>query len=135
MLVLLSLLLASASASIKSCGGLFTIQQLGLEPSDKAVGGTNVSLTLYYTSPLEVTGGSVKNSMSYNFIPLAPTITDLCQNTQCPITIGPHDGSSWYTMPSGLSGTITSRILWSDTAGTQLLCLDMTLKVVQTKPY
>lgn len=130
MLALLSLLFVTASASIKSCGGLFTIQQLGLEPPDKTVGGTNVSLTLYYTSPVEVTGGSVKNSMSYNFIPISPTITDLCQNTACPITIGPHDGSSWYTMPSGLSGTITSRILWTDTAGTQLLCLDMSLKVI-----
>ena len=131
MLALLSLLLASASASIKSCGGLFTIQQLGLDPPDKAVGGANVSLTLYYTSPLEVTGGSVKNSMTYNFIPLSPIVTDLCQNTQCPITIGSHDGSSWYTMPSGLTGTITSRILWADTAGTQLLCLDISLKVVR----
>ena len=131
MLTLLSLLLASASASLKSCGGLFTIQQLGLDPPDKAVGGANVSLTLYYTSPLEVTGGSVKNSMTYNFIPLSPIVTDLCQNTQCPITIGSHDGSSWYTMPSGLTGTITSRILWADTAGTQLLCLDMSLKVVR----
>ena len=117
-----------ASAAVKSCGGLFTIDQLGLTPTTTAKAGDNVSLSLLYTSTVEVTTGSVTNSVTYNFIPLTPTVTDLCASTTCPITIGGHDGSSWSTMPSGLSGTISTRIVWKDGVGAQLLCIDMSLK-------
>lgn len=131
MFLLLALgLLSVASASVKDCSvaPLFKITELSQDPVDKIVAGQNLSLTLKYSAPEEIAAGSVTKSITLNFIPFSPTTEDLCVNAPCPITIGDHDGSSWSLFPSGVSGTLVSKVVWRDTKDRELLCVQSTLK-------
>jgi len=127
------------NASVTDCGvtPVFTITSLTLDPLASATVGQNVSLGLMYNSPVLVSGGKVTTSITYNFIPFAPSVSDLCTtrniftlSSACPITVGIHDGSAWYLMPA-VSGSITTKILWTDDNGAQLLCISLSLKVSQ----
>jgi hypothetical protein len=127
---------ALSSSGVSDCGNgnsLFQITKLTLDPPSSVMAGQNVSLGLIYNSPQTVYNGTVKNSVTYNFIPLSPTVSSLCDSTDCPITVGQHDGSSSYPMPTGLSGNLKSQIVWYDDAGTQLLCIEMSLKIQKKK--
>ena len=127
---------ALSSSGVSDCGNgnsLFQITKLTLDPPSTVMAGQNVSLGLVYNSPQVITNGTVKNSVTYNFIPLSPTVSNLCDSTDCPITVGQHDGSSSYPMPTGLSGSLKSQIVWYDDAGNQLLCIEMALKIQNKK--
>ena len=118
-------------ATIADCGAgasLFTITQLSQDPPDTVVAGQNTTLTLLYTAPEEIAAGTVTKSVTLNFIPFSPTTEDLCANAACPITVGEHDGSSWFLFPDGVSGTLVSTVKWQDTTGKQLLCIKSTLR-------
>ena len=119
-----------ANAGITNCDqdSVFQITQLGLEPSDTVVAGQNVSLILFYTSPTTVDSGTITTSVTYNFLPLTPTVAPLCDSAPCPIEVGDHDGSSWFVIPSGISGNVVTKIVWADANATQLLCLNMNVK-------
>ena len=65
-------------------------------------------------------------SVTYNFIPLTPTVDDLCATQKedlCPLAIGVHHDVSTSTWPSGLSGKLTTKIQWKDQDGQEILCL------------
>lgn len=129
---LLSLSLVSlALAAVKDCGKnpLFTITELSQDPPTIISAGQNLSLTLKYSAPEEITAGTVTKSITLNFIPFSPTTEDLCANAPCPITVGEHDGSSWSIFPSGVSGTLVSKVLWNDDGGRELLCVQSSLTV------
>jgi hypothetical protein len=126
MLLKLLALIGAASATISDCGAgksLFTITELSQDPPNTVKAGDNVSLTLLYSASEEITAGTATKSITLNFIPFAPTTEDLCANTACPITVGDHDGSSWYEWPAGVSGTVVSKVVWEDNQGRQLLCI------------
>lgn len=126
----LLLLPALVAASITNCApnSVFQITQLALDPPTTVTAGQNVSLNLIYTTPVEINDGTVTTSITYNFLPITPTVEPLCTSTTCPILIGYHDASSWYLMPTGVRGTVTTKIVWTDVNNTQLLCISMTLK-------
>lgn len=128
-------------STITDCGGanaLFTITKLDFFP-DVLAPGENATLTLLYTSPEEIPGGTATTSVSLNFIPFTPTTENLCATTgdladrgltmpTCPITVGDHDGSSVATMPDGVTGTITSKVEWRDLNDRLLLCIQAKFK-------
>lgn len=123
---LFAALAAFAAATISDCGAgksLFTITELSQSPADTVSAGENTTLTLLYTAPEEIPAGTATKSVTLNFIPFSPTVEDLCANAPCPITVGDHDGSSWYLFPSGVSGTLVSKVVWADDQGRQLLCI------------
>lgn len=133
--LLLALSTMTANASISNCAtpaepSLFTIDALSQIPSDTIVAGQNISLNLLYTSPTTVTGGSVTTTTTYNFLPLTPTVTDLCESIECPLAPGQHDGSTTYPFPVGISGTLNVKIIWSNIDSVQLLCLKSTIKAI-----
>ena len=121
---------ALASASVTNCGSdsVFQITQLILDPPNSVVVGQNVSLTLLYTSPVEVDSGTITTSVTYNFLPLTPTTAPLCSSVPCPIGVGDHDGSSWFLVPTGVRGTVVTKIVWTDVNSTQLLCIIINMK-------
>lgn len=136
MIALLAFAFSSVSASISDCGvgnSVFQITSLTLDPPTSASAGDNVTLGLLYNSPVLIQNGTVTTSVTYNFIPLSPSTAPLCDSAQCPIGVGAHDGSSWYLMPAGLSGTLSSKIVWSDMNNNQLLCIQMSLKATRVK--
>lgn len=115
---------------VADCGGgksLFTINTLTLEPA-QPVPNQNVSLHLEYSVPAGVTinGGDAKYAVTYNFIPLTPTVEPLCKNIPCPLSSGSYSNTTYMLWPSGLSGTLVTKITWADTSATQLLCILIT---------
>lgn len=128
--LVLASLLVNALAGVTSCGGAFPITKLSQTPDLYVKPGDNVTLTLLYDVPsnLVVSAGIATSSMTLNGIPFSPSTENLCTKVPCPIIPGSYDGSSWTTFPSGVLGKITSRVVWKDSNGQQLLCLDSTMK-------
>lgn len=119
----------TTQTKISDCGGgksLFSIKALSLAPA-QPVAGENVSLHLEYTVPngLTVTGGEARYAVTYNFIPLTPTVEPLCRNIPCPLSTGSYSNTTYMLWPSGLSGSLNTKITWVDVNARQLLCVNI----------
>jgi len=124
---------AFASSKIVDCSSgnpeNFVINSLTLS-ADTVSPGDNVSLGLLYTNPSLVTDGTVTTTVTYNFIPLSPTTEPLCNSVPCPLEPGQHDGSSSIEVPTGISGSVVTKIIWTVT-NIQVLCIQITLRVMR----
>jgi hypothetical protein len=92
--------------------------------------------TLYVSGDLskEVIGGTSKYDVTYNFIPLSPTINDLCteiknSNITCPLKVGYIGLQSKGKVPTGLSGTVTIKNQWFDESSERILCMQFNIKI------
>jgi hypothetical protein len=126
-------LYAVLNATLKDCSSgtsVFTVNTMSLDPPNPAPG-QQVGFTLDYTVPPStvVTDGTARYEMTYNFIPLAPTIQPLCSNIPCPLESGRYLNTTYSMWPTGLSGTIMTRMKWLDTTGTILICTEISGKV------
>ncbi len=126
-------LLTPSSSTLADCGagkGLFTIVSQGFWP-EPPVAGQPYDYWFFYTVPdgLTVEAGTTKYSLSLNGIPFTPTVDDLCTQTFCPKTPGSYNESSSDTWPSGISGKIITKLEWYDSAGSLLLCSQVTERV------
>jgi hypothetical protein len=121
-----------AQTKVADCGAgksLFTIRAVSLDPA-QPVPNQNVSLNLDYSVPdgLTVTGGEATYSATYNFIPLTSTVEPLCNNIPCPLSSGSYINTSYMIWPSGLSGSLVSKVTWVDTDSRLLLCMSITTR-------
>ena len=98
---------------------------------DPPIKGQNSTLTLDLNVPTEIQGGTATYSFTYNFIPLTPTVEDLCTQVPggCPVKAGPLNLVSSYPIDPSLRGTIVAKINWKDTTNSDLLCVSITMKV------
>lgn len=124
---------AAAAATIKDCGAgksAFTINALSISPINP-VAGKDVTVNLEYTVPtgMVITGGLTTYSVTYNFIPFSPTTEPLCRNVPCPLTAGIYTNHTTTQWPSGMSGSVVSRMTWADETNNLLLCIDVSGKV------
>jgi len=133
MFKLISLLsLLSLSSSIKSftyssCGKTGDLaSNVKLDISPKL---PEIDYILYLDADLstEITGGTSKYTTKYNFLPLAPTINDLCSeisnsNITCPLNQYIASESKG-TIPSGLSGIFTIINEWFNQENKRILCM------------
>ena len=117
----------ASSVSVKDCapGSPFRISEVDFSPANP-VAGQNGTLHTVYDVPAEVTGGSARYTCSLNGLPVYDETLDLCSQTTCPIVAGTHDDHSISAVPS-TSGKVSCKINWSNTAGSQLMCVQMTL--------
>ena len=90
--------------------------------------------TLYLNADVskEVTGGTSKYTITYNFLPLSPTINDLCteisnSNISCPL-INHISSESQGEIPTGLSGTTIIKNEWFDLNNNRILCMNFNIK-------
>ena len=136
MLILSFLLSVFAQTTVKDCApgsSVFVLNSLSVEPNTPLVN-QNYTVNLAYTVPeLTVESGTVESgtatySLTYNFLPIAPTTEDLCLDTVCPITPGPHSQSSTSLFPD-VSGTLVAKSQWFDDSSNLLLCYQITMKV------
>jgi hypothetical protein len=132
MVGLLSLLTIITPPILTNCGTaatVFKINSMSLTPVNP-VPGELVTMNLDYTVPegFTVTDGETKYAITYNFLPLAPTIEPLCQNIPCPLGGGTYQNKSYSTWPTGVSGSVNTKITWTDEVGTQLLCIGLAAK-------
>jgi hypothetical protein len=128
----LTTLFANSGATITECSkgtSLFSIQGLGFWP-DPAERNSNSTVSFAYTVPEPgFTGGTASYAAKYNFIPITPTVEDLCKSVTCPILPGPYNMSTSSTFPD-LNGQLTIKLEWKDLSGAQLLCAEIKTKVV-----
>jgi hypothetical protein len=135
-LLLLVALAEAATPTVKDCSSgtsVFTVNAASLVPADP-IPGQNVTLHLEYTVPpgVTVTGGQSTFAITYNFIPLSPTVEPLCQDIPCPLGPGSYSNNTVSMWPSGLSGTVVSTLKWQDTDAKQLLCISITAKMMKS---
>jgi hypothetical protein len=126
-------LYAVLNATLKDCSSgtsLLVVNKMSLEPSAPSPG-QKVGFTLDYTVHPNtiITDGTARYETTYNFIPLSPTIQPLCSNIPCPLGPGRYVNTTYSTWPTGLSGTIVSRMKWLDSTGTLLICTEISGKV------
>jgi hypothetical protein len=123
--------LQTVFSSIRDCGNemtSFKLTELSQTPRDSIRTGENLTLTLKYEVPSRIPMGTSQTSVSLNFIPLGTKTEELCSTMPCPIEPGIHDGSSWALFPSGVSGTLVTKINWYDDQQNHLLCLESVIK-------
>jgi hypothetical protein len=89
---------------------------------------------LYLNADLsnEVSKGTSKYTVTYNFIPLTPTINDLCteianSNITCPLS-NHISSQSKGNIPDGLSGTTVIKNEWLDDNNKRILCMQFTIQ-------
>jgi len=131
MLGLLSALLSVSSGygSVSDCSkatALFDITSMSFSP-DPPVKGQNSTLLLSMNVPVEVTGGTATYSATYNFIPLSPTVDNLCSVAPngCPIMPGTLNTLSSIPFDDSLTGSLTVKIEWKDLQEQQLMCVSI----------
>ena len=135
-MALLGLILAAYASSLSTVSDCskgtsqIKINSMTFLP-DPPVKGQNSTLTLDLNVPTEIEAGTATYSFTYNFIPLTPTVEDLCSQVPggCPVKSGPLNLISSYPIDPSLRGTIVAKIQWKDTANVELLCVSITMKV------
>ena len=125
--------LLNATNSVTDCSkgtSVFKFTGGSLLP-DPVVPGQDSSITLNAEIPpgTNINGGTAKYSFSFNGIPFAPTTEDLCSDVACPLLPGPYTNTTTSVFPSGVSGKVTTKIEWFDTANNRLLCVDVTARL------
>ena len=119
-------------ATIRDCGnGLGRAALVGFDSYPASpVAGDNVTLWVEYDLPApEITGGTATYSVTLNSIPFPKTVDPLCEQTSCPKLVGLNNESSSSIFPSGVSGTIKSKIEWTDQDDALVWCVETTWKV------
>jgi hypothetical protein len=125
--LILFLLSQTTDAIVSDCSkatALFKLTSLSFLP-DPPVKGQNSTLFLSMNVPSAVEGGTATYSVTYNFIPLSPTIDDLCMVAPagCPIMPGTLNTVSSIPFDGSLVGSLTFKIEWKDLAAEQLMCV------------
>lgn len=133
MMKLLVSLYAVLNATVKDCGSgtsVFQMNAMSLDPANPAPG-QRVGFSIDYTVPpsTTVSDGTARYELTYNFIPFSPTTEPLCSNVPCPLGPGRYSNTTYSTWPTGLSGSIMSRMKWLNPNGALLLCSEISGKV------
>jgi hypothetical protein len=120
---------AQNSVSVTNCNtaSVFQISNLAFDPSNP-IPGQNGTLILDYNVPALVSSGSVNYKCNYNGLPVYNEVLDLCSQTACPINVGLHNDKSISPVPNA-NGKVACTIQWYDIAKTELLCINMILKL------
>ena len=125
--------LMGINGSVTDCSkatALFDITSMSFSP-DPPIKGQNSTLLLSMNVPGEVAGGTATYSVTYNFIPLTPTVNDLCLEAPggCPIMPGTLNTVSSIPFDDSLSGSLSMKIEWKDLQEQQLMCVSVKTNV------
>jgi len=131
LLIALAALISLGSVNDCSKGAsIFKITSMSFSP-DPPISGQNSTLLLSMNVPTQVSGGTATYSITYNFIPLSPSVEDLCKilPSGCPITAGKLDTVSNIPFDTSLKGSIRININWKDTTNNELMCVSINTKI------
>lgn len=124
--------LLAATVSLRDCGNPATDQAaitgMGFSPSNPNPGDPT-ELWVAYDLKSPLTGGTATYSFSLNGIPFSPTVDDLCTQTVCPKDVGTYNETSKSTFPSGVSGKVVSKIVWTNEDKQPVWCLETTFRI------
>jgi len=133
MTLLIALAALSGLGSVNDCSkgtSIFKIISMSFSP-DPPISGQNSTLLLSMNVPTQVSGGTATYSLTYNFIPISPSVEDLCKILPggCPIIIGKLDTVSNIPFDTSLKGSIGIKINWKDTTNNELMCVSINTKI------
>jgi len=126
----LFLLLCTALGSIEDCskgGSVLQLTALDLIPAVPVIGDPVIMKVQFNNPGPVITSGTVTTAIKYSFIPITPTVEELCINTPCPIVSGFNDRSTNSTWPD-ITGNLESTITWKGDNGSELLCIKVSIK-------
>jgi hypothetical protein len=130
--LLFGLFAAVSAVTLKDCGNSAIDQAkitgMGFSPENPKPGDAT-ELWIAYDLKSELTSGTATYSVTVNYIPLTPTVEDLCTQTSCPKAIGSYNETSHSTFPSGVSGKIVSKIQWKNQNNEPVWCSQQTFSV------
>jgi hypothetical protein len=134
---LIALFVSSTSISnfkYSSCGKTTDIAQNIVLDIDPIIPQADYTLYLNADFSKQVNKGISKYIVTYNYIPLSPTVYDLCteiskSNITCPLN-NHISSQSKGSIPSGLSGTTTIKNEWftDTTPEERILCMLFTIQ-------
>lgn len=122
------------ASSCTSAGALASNVQVSLSPANPKIGDT-YTLSTSYDLSADVTGGSAQYKVSLSGFPVVNEKHDLCDDlkdgpTPCPLKAGPISSSITGTVPSSTPhGSYDSTITWTDSNGSEVLCLKFDFSV------
>jgi hypothetical protein len=135
MIAVLSLLLlpfAAGQAVICSSSNALATDFTVTLSNDRPTKGENVSTIFDFTLPEVVTGGIAKYAATLNGFPYtssAPLCAEVAKTGDpCPLAIGRHHQES--VSAATTSGKIVVKITWTNEAGQEILCAQITTKTV-----
>ena len=133
MTLLIALATLSSLGSVNDCSkgtSIFKITSMSFSP-DPPVSGQNSTLLLSMNVPTQVSGGTATYSLTYNFIPISPSVENLCTSlpSGCPIMPGKLDTVSNIPFDTSLKGSIGIKINWKDTSNNELMCVSINTKI------
>lgn len=120
----------SGAVTLKNCGSVGDVAQItsmGFFPTNP-VSGDKTELWIAYNLNEDLLKGTATYSTTFNGIPFAPTIEDLCTQTSCPKSAGFYNETSLSDFPK-VSGKIVSRIQWKNQDDEPVWCAEVTFKV------
>jgi hypothetical protein len=120
------------SFTYKSCGIESDIAQNIVLDVDPVLPEINYILYLNADLSNTIDKGTSKYSVTYNFLPLSPTVNDLCtellnSNISCPLS-NHISSESKGTIPNGLSGLTTIKNEWFNENNLRILCMIFNIK-------
>ena len=124
-------IIQSVNATIHDCdtSSIFRPTILTLSP-DPPLPDKTVYLSLVFDNPETiVTNGTVTKVITINGLPYTESKA-LCDDTQCPIVTGSNNRSTETIWPSSVTGKIVSKFTWTGTNSESLLCIEITVKVL-----
>ena len=129
---LLTTVYAIKSFTYKSCGTSTDIAQNIKLYIDPVLPVTDYILYLNADLSKEIISGTSKYTVTYNFIPLSPTVNDLCteissSNITCPLSNYIYSQSKG-SIPNGLAGSTTIKNEWINGDNQRILCMFFDIK-------
>jgi hypothetical protein len=119
----------SQELSIHDCStgtSIFSIDSLIIFPK-YPLPNENATIQYAYNAPLEITSGTSKYMCTLNGLTVFSETYSLCSDEACPITVGTHDYTYSFQIPS-IAGKAVCRIEWLSDTAEQLLCIETIIK-------
>jgi hypothetical protein len=115
--------------TVKDCAAtssIFKVTSLSVAPVNPA-SGDPFDLHMEWTVPdgVTVTDGTAKYSVTLNYIPFSPSTEPLCQDIPCPMGPGKYTNTTTSTWPSGVTGSLTTKMEWLQPDGATLACVSI----------
>ena len=121
----------SSLRSVATCGSSTDLAKnlmITLSPSDPKPGDTYTTIT-EYDLDVQITGGTATYKATLSGFPIVNQKDDLCTDlatgtTPCLLGPGHIHSEDKSTVPTGVHGNLVSSMIWTNSDGRQILCLE-----------
>ena len=124
--LLISLLVAAATATYDNCGSRYHIRSYTVDPPGTVGADQNVTTDLVFDVPQTLQNGQVGIHTTWSYIMATEVVASMCDYFVCPLTNGTHTWRYRKSFPADVSGRIQTTVRLLSAVGESLLCLRWT---------